>query len=78
MSRRMTLSSISANCPQSQVIEQHETRLTPKRCDAYGPFSLDMTQPLRPRHYEQDRREEYQAIAPAIRDGFYVVPKVIE
>ncbi len=40
---------------------------------------LDMTQPLRPDVItEQDRREEYQAIAPAIRDGFYVVPKVIE
>ncbi len=40
---------------------------------------LDMTQPLRADVVtEPDRREEYQAIAPAVRDGLYVVPKVIE
>ena len=40
---------------------------------------LDMTQPLRADVItEHDRREEYQANAPAVRDGFYVVPKVIE
>ena len=39
----------------------------------------DMTQPLRADVItEPDRREEYQAHAPAVRDGLYVVPKVIE
>ena len=40
---------------------------------------LDMTQPLRADAVtEPDRREEYQANAPAVRDGLYVVPRVIE
>lgn len=40
---------------------------------------LDMTQPLRADVVtEQDRREEFQANAPAVRDGLYLVPKVIE
>ena len=40
---------------------------------------LDMAQPLRADVVtEQDRREEYQAGAPAVRDGLYVVPRVIE
>lgn len=40
---------------------------------------LDMAQPLRPDVVtEQDYREEYQASAPAVRDGLYLVPKVIE
>ena len=40
---------------------------------------LDMTQPLRADIVtEQDRRGEFQANAPAVRDGLYLVPKVIE
>ena len=40
---------------------------------------LDMTQPLRTDAVtEPDRRDEYQANAPAVRDGLYLVPKVIE
>jgi len=40
---------------------------------------LDMTQPLRADTVtESDRRDEFQANAPAVRDGLYVVPKVIE
>ena len=40
---------------------------------------LEMAQPLRADVVtEQDRREEYQAGAPAVRDGLYVVPRVIE
>ena len=40
---------------------------------------LDMTQPLRPDVItEPDRREEFQAHAPAVRDGLYLVPRVIE
>ena len=39
---------------------------------------LGMTQPLRADVItEPDRRDEYQANAPAVRDGFYLVPKVI-
>ena len=40
---------------------------------------LDMTQPLRTDVVtERDRRDEFQANAPAVRDGLYIVPKVIE
>ena len=40
---------------------------------------LDMTQPLRADAVtESDRRDEFQAGAPAVRDGLYIVPKVIE
>ena len=40
---------------------------------------LDMTQPLRADAVtEQDRRDEFQANAPAVRDGLYIVPKVVE
>ena len=39
---------------------------------------LGMTQPLRTDVVtEPDRRDEYQANAPAVRDGLYLVPKVI-
>lgn len=40
---------------------------------------LDLTQPLRADTVtESDRREEFQANAPAVRDGLYIVPKVID
>lgn len=40
---------------------------------------LDVTQPLRADVItEHDRRDEYQANAPSVRDGLYIVPKVIE
>lgn len=40
---------------------------------------LGMTQPLRADVItEHDRRDEFQTIAPAVRDGLYLVPKVIE
>ena len=40
---------------------------------------LDMTQPLRADAVtERDRRDEYQAGAPAVRDGLYIVPQVVE
>ena len=40
---------------------------------------LDMSQPLRADVIsEQDRREEYQENAPTVRDGLYIVPRVIE
>ena len=40
---------------------------------------LDMTQPLRADAVtESDRRDELQAGAPAVRDGLYIVPRVIE
>ena len=40
---------------------------------------LDMVQPLRADIVtEPDRRAEYQANAPLIRDGLYIVPRVIE
>ena len=40
---------------------------------------LDMAQRLRPDEItETDRRERFQAIAPAVEDGLYLVPRVIE
>jgi aspartyl-tRNA(Asn)/glutamyl-tRNA(Gln) amidotransferase subunit C len=39
----------------------------------------DVMLPLREdRITEADRRDVYQSVAPAIRDGLYLVPKVIE
>ena len=40
---------------------------------------LDATQQLRPDAVtETDRRDAFQAIAPAVENGLYLVPKVIE
>ncbi|HEX2566803.1 MAG TPA: Asp-tRNA(Asn)/Glu-tRNA(Gln) amidotransferase subunit GatC [Burkholderiales bacterium] len=40
---------------------------------------LSAGQRLRPDQVtEPDRRAEYQAVAPALQDGLYLVPKVIE
>ncbi|WP_271410810.1 Asp-tRNA(Asn)/Glu-tRNA(Gln) amidotransferase subunit GatC [Pseudomonas sp. Q1-7] len=40
---------------------------------------LDATQRLRADSVtEENRRDAYQAIAPAVEDGLYLVPKVIE
>ena len=40
---------------------------------------LDMIQPLRADIVtEPDRRAEYQASAPLVRDGLYIVPQVID
>jgi len=40
---------------------------------------LDATQALRPDVVtEENRREAFQAIAPAVEDGVYLVPKVID
>ncbi|HSS64799.1 MAG TPA: Asp-tRNA(Asn)/Glu-tRNA(Gln) amidotransferase subunit GatC [Gammaproteobacteria bacterium] len=40
---------------------------------------LDGTQRLRPDVVDEiDRRDAFQKIAPAVRDGLYLVPKVIE
>ncbi len=40
---------------------------------------LDATQRLRPDEVtESNRRAEFQAIAPAVENGLYLVPKVIE
>ena len=40
---------------------------------------LDATQPLRAdRVSEQNQREAFQSIAPAVQDGCYLVPRVVE
>lgn len=40
---------------------------------------LDISQPLRTDVIsEPDRREEFQSNAPAVRNGLYVVPRVVE
>lgn len=41
--------------------------------------ALDLVQRLRPDEVtEADRRADYQALAPAVEDGLYLVPKVLE
>ena len=41
--------------------------------------ALDLVQRLRPDEVtESDRRGLYQSVAPAVEDGLYLVPKVIE
>jgi aspartyl-tRNA(Asn)/glutamyl-tRNA(Gln) amidotransferase subunit C len=41
--------------------------------------ALDLVQRLRPDELtETDRRSLYQSVAPAVEDGLYLVPKVIE
>ena len=41
--------------------------------------ALEVTQPLRADIVtEQNNRDAYQAIAPAVQDGLYLVPKVME
>jgi aspartyl-tRNA(Asn)/glutamyl-tRNA(Gln) amidotransferase subunit C len=41
--------------------------------------ALDVVQRLRPDEVSHaDARERYQAVAPAVQDGLYLVPKVIE
>lgn len=41
--------------------------------------AVDVTQPLRPDVVtETNQRDAYQKIAPAVQEGLYLVPKVIE
>ena len=54
-----------------------------RRVDTQGiePMShaVDLSQRLRPDEIkEPERREAYQSVAPAVQDGLYLVPKVIE
>ncbi|HSW13566.1 MAG TPA: Asp-tRNA(Asn)/Glu-tRNA(Gln) amidotransferase subunit GatC [Solimonas sp.] len=56
-------------------------QLSAARTEGVGPMAhpLEMTQRLRPDVVTQtDQREAFQAIAPAVQDGLYLVPKVIE
>ena len=54
-----------------------------RRIDTQGiepmPHAVDLSQRLRADEVrEADRREAYQSVAPAVQDGLYLVPKVIE
>jgi aspartyl-tRNA(Asn)/glutamyl-tRNA(Gln) amidotransferase subunit C len=56
-------------------------QLSAARTEGVTPMAhpLEMTQRLRPDEVtEANRREAFQAIAPAVQDGLYLVPKVIE
>lgn len=56
-------------------------KLTSARTDEVAPMAhpLEMTQRLRPDAVtETDQRERFQAQAPAVKHGLYLVPKVIE
>jgi aspartyl-tRNA(Asn)/glutamyl-tRNA(Gln) amidotransferase subunit C len=54
-----------------------------RRVDTQGiepmAHAVDVTQRLRADEVrEADKREAYQSVAPAVQDGLYLVPKVIE
>lgn len=56
-------------------------RLQAVDTDTIAPMAhpLDLTARLRPDTVlETDQREAFQAVAPAVADGVYLVPKVIE
>lgn len=56
-------------------------QLSAARTEGVQPMAhpLDLHQRLRPDAVtEPDRRDIYQSIAPAVQDGLYLVPKVIE
>lgn len=56
-------------------------KLTSASTDGVAPMAhpLEMTQRLRPDAVtETDQRERFQAQAPAVKHGLYLVPKVIE
>ena len=56
-------------------------KLTSAQTDGVAPMAhpLEMTQRLRPDAVtETDQRECFQAQAPAVKHGLYLVPKVIE
>jgi aspartyl-tRNA(Asn)/glutamyl-tRNA(Gln) amidotransferase subunit C len=56
-------------------------QLSAAKTEGVGPMAhpLEMTQRLRADEVTQpDQREAFQAIAPAVQDGLYLVPKVIE
>ena len=60
-----------------ELIEQ----LQPAPTEGIEPMAhpTDAVQRLRPDTVtETDRRDDYQRIAPAVEDGLYLVPKVIE
>ncbi len=57
------------------------SQLSSASTDAVAPMAhpLEMVQRLRPDAVsEENRREAFQAIAPAVEDGVYLVPRVIE
>ena len=56
-------------------------QLNPVDTTGVGPMAhtQDVMLPLRPDAVtETDRRERYQAIAPAVENGLYLVPRVVE
>lgn len=67
----------------TQLSRMHEliNKLDQFDTDSIEPMThpLDMVQRLRPDQVsETDQRELFQSIAPAVSDGLYLVPKVIE
>lgn len=64
----------------SNIFEMVE-QLSSAKTEGVAPMAhpLEMTQRLRPDAVtETDRRAEFQAHAPAVEGGLYLVPKVIE
>lgn len=72
---------VSHYATQLSNIFQMVNRLAEARTEGVAPMAhpLEMTQRLRQDVVtEIDKHEQYQAHAPAVRHGLYLVPKVIE
>ncbi|HUP90999.1 MAG TPA: Asp-tRNA(Asn)/Glu-tRNA(Gln) amidotransferase subunit GatC [Solimonas sp.] len=72
---------VDAYATQLSNIMEMVDQLSKAQTDGVTPMAhpLDMVQRLRPDAItEPDQRELYQANAPAVQDGLYLVPKVIE
>lgn len=71
----------SALCSRLTTILDLIEQLQAAPTDGIEPMAhpLDAVQRLRPDQVsETNQRDAYQAIAPAVEDGLYLVPKVIE
>ena len=86
--RLARLARIALQAGESAAVAQRLNRVLAmvdemRRVDTAGiepmAHALDIVQPLRADCVtETDRRALYQAVAPAVEDGLYLVPKVIE
>lgn len=64
----------------SRILELVE-QMSSAKTDSVEPLSHPQDAPLRLREdrvTENDRRDDFQAVAPSAEDGLYLVPKVIE
>lgn len=78
---KMSDQDLATLAPQITDMLNMVSQLNEVNTDGIAPMShsLDLTQRLRPDSVtETNQREKYQAIAPAVEAGLYLVPKVID